>query len=265
MATGLQRGLLRSFSLGKNKEGNRGYDEEKVASDGKDASDLGGTVEDTGASKRSFASEVYTIPNAITFLRIVASPYLGWLVYQGEKELLLVGVALVGFSDWLDGYLARRLNQTSVLGGMIDPLADKVVIGSLCCGLAAKGLLPLPLAGIILGRDVLIVTGGMLLRARNMPKGAFFFDTTSTATFEAKPSQLSKANTGLQFTTIFVTLSSHLFGFPEPGLLEGLWYLTATTTVLSGLGYLDGSGVKSISEAVGTRKDDRKSHSKRLQ
>jgi cardiolipin synthase len=111
---------------------------------------------------------------------------------KDKKELVLVGVGLVCFSDWLDGFIARRFKQSSVLGAFIDPLADKIVIGSLCCGLALKGLLPIPLAAVVVGRDVLILAAGLVVRAREMPPGSFFFDTTSTATFEATPSTLSK-------------------------------------------------------------------------
>jgi cardiolipin synthase (CMP-forming) len=92
----------------------------------------------------------------------------------------LAGVLIAGFSDWLDGYIARRYNQQTVLGAFLDPAADKVVIGSLTLGLALKGLLPMPLAVLIVGRDVLILAMGFVQRAREKPKDAFFFDTTSS-------------------------------------------------------------------------------------
>jgi cardiolipin synthase len=110
---------------------------------------------------------------------------------QDRKEALLAGVALACFSDWLDGWVARRFNQKSVLGGMLDPVADKVVIGSLCWGLAVKGLVPLPLTALIIGRDVIIVVTGLVIRARERPNGEFFFDSTKVS-FTATPSTLSK-------------------------------------------------------------------------
>jgi cardiolipin synthase (CMP-forming) len=195
--------------------------------------------------KRSFSSEVYTIPNLITISRIVASPYLAMLIYQDRKEMLLVGVTLACFSDWLDGFIARRFDQKTVLGGMLDPFADKVVIGSLCCGLAVKGLVPLPLAAVIIGRDVIIVFAGLVMRARERPEGEFFFDSTKVS-FKATPSTLSKVNTGVQFAMIFFSLSHYIFSVPDMTLLEPLWFVTAATTVGSGLGYLDGSGLRKL-------------------
>lgn len=58
-------------------------------------------------SNRTFATEMYTVPNLITISRIIASPYLGWCIYTDQKEIVLAGVIVAGFSDWLDGYIAR--------------------------------------------------------------------------------------------------------------------------------------------------------------
>jgi cardiolipin synthase len=108
------------------------------------------------------------------------------------KELALGGVVLFAFSDWLDGFLAKVLNQKTVLGAFLDPAADKVMIASLCLGLMAKGLIPIPLAAIIIGRDVSLVVCAFAMRFKERPVGAPFFDTTYSATFAITPSNLSK-------------------------------------------------------------------------
>ena len=115
---------------------------------------------------------------------------------KDEKEMLLVGLVLCAGSDWLDGYLARKWKQQSVLGAFIDPAADKVLICSLTIGLTLKGLIPTELATIIVLRDFLIILMGFVHRAWVKKKEDFFFDTTSSA-FEIVPSQLSKVNEAL--------------------------------------------------------------------
>lgn len=108
--------------------------------------------------------------------------------------MLLAGLVLCAGTDWLDGYLARKWNQQTVLGAFLDPAADKVVICSLTIGLTLKGLIPIELATIIVARDFFILLMGFIQRAREKKKDDFFFDTTSSATFEIVPSQLSKVD-----------------------------------------------------------------------
>ena len=70
-----------------------------------------------------------------------------------------------GFLDWLDGYIAKTFNQKTVLGAFLDPLADKIFIGSVTIGLTMKGLFPVPLAMIMIGRDVFFVAALFAIRA----------------------------------------------------------------------------------------------------
>jgi len=170
-----------------------------------------------------------------------------YAIANDMKTVAVVGCAVGGASDWLDGHIAKNYNQMSVWGGVLDPLADKVFIGCLGTGLALKGLLPTWLLGVILGRDVFLVVCGAAFRAFERPEGAPFFDS-ETATFEIVPTTLSKVNTALQFALLGATLSHFSFGLPlDVQTLEPLWYLTASTTVLSGVQYLDGSGMRKLS------------------
>ena len=182
----------------------------------------------------------------ITIARIAASPGLALAIVYDMKEVALVGCVVAGFSDWLDGYIAKNYNQMTVLGGMLDPIADKVMIGCLSAGLAYKGLLPMELAAVILGRDTVLVAASFAIRAYERPAGSPFFDTTYSATFEIVPSTLSKVNTGLQFALLASTLSHFYCLSPSMAMLEPLWWATGTTTVLSGAGYLTGSGVRRL-------------------
>ena len=119
--------------------------------------------------------KVLTWPNLVTVLRLfLALPglYLMWI--GGDKLVILAIFALVFLSDLLDGYLARKLDQFSEVGKMLDPLVDKIIIAS---GVAILVLspyyyLPIWIAAIIIGKDVLLVLGGSLLlgkRAKAIP------------------------------------------------------------------------------------------------
>jgi cardiolipin synthase len=192
----------------------------------------------------------FNIPNSITLTRMVASPALAYFILYDMKGLALGGCMLAAFTDWLDGYIAKNHNQSTVLGGMIDPVADKLVIGSLTAGLAMKGLMPAELAILIIGRDVALFGGSMALRAMEKPTDSPFFDTTYSATFEIIPSTLSKINTVNQFLLITVTLSHWMVDVPASiETIVPLWYITGATTLGSLLGYLDGSAVKRLSDS----------------
>jgi cardiolipin synthase len=80
------------------------------------------------------ASQLTSLPNLLTYGRIVAIPVICWLVAVGDPTLRWIGFViyvLAAVSDWLDGYLARRLGQGSPLGVMLDPIADKLLVGAL--------------------------------------------------------------------------------------------------------------------------------------
>eukprot|EP01035_Chromulina_nebulosa_P023991 gene23991-31146_t len=190
--------------------------------------------------------DIFTIPNIITTSRIVCSPFLGIAVACDMKLVALSGCILFGFSDWLDGYLAKKLNQETVLGAFLDPAADKFMIGSLSVGLLYQELIPAPLVAIFIGRDVTLLVLSFLKRYSERPHGAPFFDTTHSATFSIAPSNLSKFNTVCQFVMIGSTLVHFSFGYPPLSYIEPLWWISGATTVVSGLGYIDGSGLKSI-------------------
>lgn len=138
--------------------------------------------------------EINTIPNILTMSRIVASPGLSLAIAYDMKLVALGGCVVFGFTDWLDGYIAKNYNQQTRFGAFLDPLADKILICALSVGLAAKGLLPLSLLGVWLGRDVALITASFTKRALDRPEGSHFFDTTSSATFVIKPSELSKVS-----------------------------------------------------------------------
>ena len=110
---------------------------------------------------------VWTLPNALSFLRLAGVPLLIWLILGPQWDAVAVVVlAVAGMTDWLDGYLARRWHQTSRLGQMLDPVADRLYILAIAFGLAARDLIPWWLVLLLLGRDCMIALLVPVLRTR---------------------------------------------------------------------------------------------------
>lgn len=115
---------------------------------------------------------VLTIPNILSMARLVGVPLFLWLilwpVFGGPKldGWVLVILALSGISDYLDGKLARRWNQVSSLGRILDPAADRLYILSTLVGLTWRGILPLWLTGALLGRELMLAVMVWLLDRR---------------------------------------------------------------------------------------------------
>jgi cardiolipin synthase len=198
---------------------------------------------------KPIVDELNTIPNMITCSRMVATPFLGYIILQEEYTMACVGLAIFGFSDWLDGYIARTYNQTSVLGTFLDPFADKMLIMTLTGVCGYGGLLPLPLVGLILARDASLIVGGFYLRGTTKPKDVPFFDTTQTSALEVKPSNLSKFNTASQVGLLMGALTNAACGFPGDDVVLGLCWLTGCTTFGSGLDYYINRPINAVDPA----------------
>jgi cardiolipin synthase len=106
-----------------------------------------------------------TIPNALSLARLLGIPVFLWLVLVEQQDIwAFVVLVLAGASDWFDGYLARRLNQMSRLGEILDPLVDRLYILATLIGLALRDIIGWWLVAILVGRDVLLLVLLPLLR-----------------------------------------------------------------------------------------------------
>lgn len=85
---------------------------------------------------------IYTIPNILTFSRLIAAPFVGYAILHDHHALALGLFAYAGVTDVLDGWIARKWNQKTVVGTVIDPMADKTLVTVLVIALATKGALP---------------------------------------------------------------------------------------------------------------------------
>jgi cardiolipin synthase len=108
---------------------------------------------------------VFTIPNALSVLRLLGVPLFLWLLLGPHADgWALLVLALSGFTDWADGVLARKLDQQSAVGALLDPLADRLYILATLIGLVLRHVIaPWP-AVVIVGRDLLL---GVVLLALN--------------------------------------------------------------------------------------------------
>ncbi|HWR82206.1 MAG TPA: CDP-alcohol phosphatidyltransferase family protein [Candidatus Deferrimicrobium sp.] len=112
------------------------------------------------------SGRLYEPANLLSLFRIAVIPFIGYYLWRGDRHNAIICAALLaaaGLTDLLDGWVARRMNQVSRLGLVLDPVADKTLALSLVVMLVFFRDLPLWLAGSIVGRDILILSGGIAL------------------------------------------------------------------------------------------------------
>ncbi len=165
------------------------------------------------------------IPNAISLVRIALVPPILMLILQGQHAWALGLFFFAGFSDGLDDYLAVRFNWQTRLGGLLDPVADKLLVAGLFITLAWVGLIPAWLATVVILRDVVIFGGAVAYNFLIEP-------------VQGEPSRISKLNTALELMFLFFVLSEAGFSWPEPITLTVLGASILVTVVISGADYV---------------------------
>jgi cardiolipin synthase (CMP-forming) len=115
------------------------------------------------------SNRIWTVPNILSFIRLLGIPLFLWLVLVEQADVwAFVVLVLASASDWLDGALARALNQTSKLGALLDPLADRLYIAATIIGLALRGIIPWWLVLALALRDVMLLLLLPALRRRGV-------------------------------------------------------------------------------------------------
>jgi cardiolipin synthase (CMP-forming) len=114
----------------------------------------------TGVAGEPYDTErVFTVPNILSFIRLLGVPLFLWLLLERQSEIWAVVVLIVGgATDWLDGYLARSWHQRSRLGQVLDPLADRLYILATLIGFAIRGVVPWWLVLLLAARDGLMAS-----------------------------------------------------------------------------------------------------------
>lgn len=110
------------------------------------------------------SDRVVTVPNALSLLRLLGAPVFLWLIFAEHDGWALVLLMVSGWTDYFDGVLARRLDQASELGRLLDPAADRLYILATLVGLAARDIIPVWLTVAVVARDVLLLPAIPLLR-----------------------------------------------------------------------------------------------------
>ncbi len=111
-----------------------------------------------------------TIPNVLSGARLASVPVFLWLWLRGSRDAAVILYVVGAWSDFFDGYIARRTNTVTELGKLLDPLADRVLIVALAIALVVAEVLPGWLAGLILARDLLVLVAFPILERRGVER-----------------------------------------------------------------------------------------------
>ena len=177
------------------------------------------------------SSNVVTIPNLLTFLRMALIPVFASLLFYGYSGWALLVFLIAGISDGVDGFVARKFNQESELGTIIDPIADKLlmtvafIVLTLPNVLHPTRFLPVPfwVTAAVIGRDVLIVT---VAAAINVMTGFHGF----------KPSWLGKLSTFVQVVAVTLILLAAFLDYSF--YLPTVYFIVVLIAFASGIHYI---------------------------
>lgn len=178
--------------------------------------DLGGP-----AGPRTPGDEIWTLPNVLSFLRLAALPVIFLDLLAGRWLRAFVLLVVFSATDWLDGYLARRLDQVTKLGALLDPISDRLLFLVVGIGYLLAGLLPLWIVGLLLARDAVVAVVALiaLRRGRTTPN----------------VSKVGKAATFGLMWALPIFLFARMFGTdgdPQPVLQGIAWVTLLVNTVL---------------------------------
>lgn len=218
------------------------------------------------SSNEKINANIFTVPNLLTMSRIACTPLIGYYIMLNELTPAISLFAYSCITDFLDGFIARKWKLKSVAGTILDPIADKLLMIVTTISLAfAPGpqIIPVSIAGIILGRDILLGISALFIRFTSMKRkyGTMtwnsYWDFFHFPSVEVKPTQISKYNTFLQMIYlgygVVLLITEELLKESDKGekeaddnnthkmLHEGFsWmsYLVGVTTCFSGASYV---------------------------
>ena len=165
------------------------------------------------------------IPNLICVVRIALVWPIVNALLTDRHVLALVLVAVAGLSDGLDGFLAKRFDWRSRVGGLLDPLADKLLLVATFVTLTSTGLVPVWLTAVVILRDLVIVSGGLVYQ-------------TVFGPVYPEPSAVSKLNTGVQLFFLCAVIANRGLGLPPAEVLIPSGAAVLVTATVSGLDYV---------------------------
>jgi cardiolipin synthase len=155
---------------------------------------------------------------------VLVAPTLMYIM-SGRYDLALVLFLVAGFSDGVDGFLAKRFDWHTRIGALLDPIADKLLVGGTFVTMVFAGLVPIWLAALVILRDIVIVGGATAYNVLVRP-------------LEGEPTRISKLNTVLQLLFIVFVLSNAGFGWPDQIAITVIGAGVLVTLVVSGIDYV---------------------------
>ena len=165
------------------------------------------------------------LPNAISLLRIALVVPILLFIVDGRFGWALALFFVAGFSDGIDGYLAKRYNWHTRFGALLDPVADKLLVAGTFITLAYVQLIPVWLAAVVVARDVIIIGGATAYNFLVKP-------------VQGEPTRISKLNTVLELLLLLFVLSRAGFGWPDEVTITILGAAVLVTVVISGVDYV---------------------------
>ena len=167
-------------------------------------------------------SVLLNLPNLFTLARLMLAPFIAYDILHNHNSRAIVLLFAAGFTDVIDGFLARRYGESTRVGAYFDPIADKILLGVIYICLGVAGAIPWWMVALVFGRDVLILAmAGYGLRFTSFRK--------------FPPSVWGKISTFFQIAAALVVMGARA-GIPAPVTLA--LYLMVFGTIVSGLHYV---------------------------
>jgi len=163
------------------------------------------------------------VPNLLSAARLLAAPYILYLLWIGRFRSALVWFAMAAATDALDGYLARRFKAGSRAGALLDPVADKILLSGSFLVLGLRSIIPFSLTIFVLGRDLMILGFAVVALARKTRR-------------EFPPSVWGKASTAAQIAYVLFAVG-HEARLAPVALVTILGWITFALTIWSGIDY----------------------------
>ena len=171
----------------------------------------------------------------ICVVRIILVAPIVWYLLEERYGLALLLILIAGLSDALDGYLARRFDWRTRLGGLLDPAADKLLMFAVFVTLTWLGWVPVWFTAVVVGRDLIIIAGTIVYQL-------------TVAPVHGEPTKASKLNTVLQIVWLLLTVNHAWVGRPRVIVLQSLGAAILITIAISTVQYVT-TGVTRLRQA----------------
>jgi cardiolipin synthase len=167
---------------------------------------------------RTRRPDILSVPNIMSIFRILLIPVFIYAFFKPWEYALTAAAVLVvsGITDVLDGFIARKHDMATELGKVLDPVADKLTVASVCACLVIKGILPVWLLILIIAREVLMIAGSAkLFKWRNEVAPSMWYGKLSTVMFYVIMTYIVALRPGQTtvYILIFIALAFMLFSF----------------------------------------------------